>query len=41
MIDSPEARKAQTAALAERLEQYRQADGYHVPATAPIGMTSR
>jgi ubiquinone/menaquinone biosynthesis C-methylase UbiE len=25
------------AALAERLEQYRQADGYHVPATALIG----
>jgi ubiquinone/menaquinone biosynthesis C-methylase UbiE len=29
------------AALAERLEQYRQADGYHVPATALIATASR
>jgi SAM-dependent methyltransferase len=29
------------AALAERLERYRQADGYHVPATALIGTATR
>jgi len=29
------------AALAERLEQYRQADGYHVPATALIATASK
>jgi hypothetical protein len=29
------------AALAEHLEQYRQADGYHVPATALIGTATR
>jgi hypothetical protein len=29
------------AALAEHLEQYREADGYHVPATALIGTASR
>lgn len=28
-------------ALAERLEQYRQADGYHVPATALIATARR
>ena len=29
------------AALAEHLEQYRQSDGYHVPATALIGTATR
>ena len=31
----------QCAELAEQLAQYQQADGYHVPATALIGMAMR
>lgn len=38
---SPDEATRVRAALAERLEQYRQADGYHVPATALIATASR
>ena len=43
LIDALDAGQAAhvRAALAERLEQYRQADGYHVPAVALIGTASR
>jgi ubiquinone/menaquinone biosynthesis C-methylase UbiE len=37
----PEQTARVRAALAERLERYRQADGYHVPATALIGTATR
>ena len=39
-LDAEQTVRVRTA-LAERLEQYRQADGYHVPATALIATARR
>ena len=39
-LDSEQAARVRVV-LAERLERYRQADGYHVPATALLATASR